>query len=359
MSHLHIRVEAESGDIVEIVPTEFEPLTAAQLERAALVPDEPLDIAFVGRDAKVNGSPLDGTPRVTSKINFRHALDVVALVPGGWLPVPFATPQHFLVDRNVISKMRSIRVRGSRSNDEAFRWWIQMFEGSTAMYNPVLTAFEGSQQRVPTLDELVLSFTAARDELLSFLPKANVVSFGREHFDAAYAQVRALDERREKEIAFLLRSVPRLLNRTPRYTERSTETFLLEVARELGVEQQSPVVLAALSTLYEDIHGNRLSYGRLVLKPKKSYTREDAYNAISDLHHIVLAGAGHAFLPGSHFSLCTADRGLALFWSSLRFLGSDSGDNTLDLQYTMTTDLLYRLEEAEVLELAARLCGDA
>lgn len=359
MPHMRLRCEFHDGRTLEVSPTTFEPLTAAQLEHAIQYPGAPLDLAFHGIDAVVDGEPVATSGRVTTKVTFPHSPAPYALVARGWLPMPFATPQHFLVDRNVVAILKSIRARGPRPDDASFVWWTQLFEGATSLFNPLLYAYEGQYRRTPTMEEFITAFHAGVAELQQSFPRATVVQYEQQHFESAFEQLQALDACGSRDTQFLLKAIPLVLHRVPRKREQAVQAQVLNLARDLGVLLSSPIVLAVLSVLYEDVHGIAPSYGRRLLKPTASYTAGDAYNAVSDLRHIELAALSQAVLPDKAFALCTSDRGIALFWSALECRGVATEDSQLSLWYSLGTDLLPRLSEVEVKSVMQALTCDA
>lgn len=76
-------------------------------------------------------------------------------------------------------------------------------------------------------------------------------------------------------------------------------------------------------------------------------------NALADLRHIELAGAGQTLLP-EKFALCTCDFALAGFWSALALRGDARGSGQVEFTYDLTPDLLHRLEHPGLAALAAR-----
>lgn len=109
MSDLILRVQFDDGRIFEGNPTSFEPLKAYHLQSLLLNPSLPIELAFTAIDVQIDGVKIEGTGRATTHITFLHPPQPYALVPKGWLPMPFAVPQHFLVDKNVVSILKKIR----------------------------------------------------------------------------------------------------------------------------------------------------------------------------------------------------------------------------------------------------------
>ena len=228
---------------MEVTPTLFFPLSGEQLQSAIQNPDAPTELNFVGIEAVIDGIPEQGTPRVTTNIRFAHTPAPYALVEGGWLPMPFVTTQHFLVDRNVVSTLRSIRSRGARTDELSFAWWTKLFEGGSGTLNPLLYAYEGRHRRTPTTEEFVQQYLEGVSELIQAFPAATVIQHHQEHFDIAYAQLTALTARGEIDTTFLLAAVPLISDRVPRSRERKIQDQIIALAARHGVVRGAPVVL--------------------------------------------------------------------------------------------------------------------
>ena len=352
MSHLRIQCKYPDGRSVEITPSTIEPLGVQHLWKLKEDPASGIEFKIKGRDAISDGNPLCGEVSIRTTINFTHPPKPVALVPYGWLPMPFVVPQRFLVDRNVVSILRRIRERGMSPQDQAFSWWIEMFEGGSGIFNPLLYAYEGAFRRIPTYIEFVTSYEDGVDELKTAFPKANVIEFSEPLYRGAYAQLTALAERGERETAFIVEAIPLVLERVSRTRDEHLRDTLIRIAGARSINPGSLVVLAVLSVLYDDTQGKVPSIGRRLLKPKSDYSLHDAYNAISDLRHIELAALSHAVIDDGAFSLCTNDHALAEFWCSLSPYGFRTPDALLNIGYTIGIELMPRLSAVEIASIA-------
>lgn len=145
---------------------------------------------------------------------------VFSLVKGGWLPLPFAIPPRFLVDRNVVISLRKLRLGQTVLNGQALTWWTKFFEEGAALFNPLPYAFEAGFRRKPTMDEFMAAYDEGVAELRASLPKCRIIHFEQAHYRAAYTQLEAFDRRNECETKFLLRVCP-LIRRARPKTQRT------------------------------------------------------------------------------------------------------------------------------------------
>jgi len=351
MSDFILKFQSELGQSVSIRPTSFAPLSFSQLLQAKHFAGAGIDVKFRGIDAVIDGVPQDEITVTTAKMVFPNSPEPYALVVGGWLPLPFVIPKNFLVDRNVVAKLRRIRARGPRRDDVNFQWWRQFIDGTAVTFNPLLYAYEGGSRCLPTMDEFVAAYREGAQELRSAFPAAQIIDFEREHFESAYSQLVMLRSRGERDAEFLCHAVPFINQRVPRGQERRILDALMKIAGDGAVFQNSLVGLAVLSVLYEDVHGKRPSIGRRLLKPKAKFTVEDAYNALSDLRHIEIAALSHAVIPDQKFALCTNDVGVAMFWCALSVRGQQEEGALLNIHYSLNENLVPRLHYEEIGEL--------
>ena len=142
-----------------------------------------------------------------------------ALVPGGWLPLPFVIPSKFLVDRNVVAAFRKLRDRPERQDLQAFQWWTRFFDEGTGTFSPLPYAWEGGFRRTPSFSEFVAAFEEGASELRNALPKVQVISLADEHYRAAHQLVVAMVPRAKREADFLCAACPMIANRVSRRNE--------------------------------------------------------------------------------------------------------------------------------------------
>lgn len=354
MTHLFLRCEFDSGDIVEFVPRFVHPLGVAELhllhKQTAAV-----GLKFEADDLSVNGEPKSERTTVRTTMTFRKSPAIFALVRGGWLPLPLAIPPRFLVDRNVVIALRKLRLGQLALEKQEIKWWLQLLEHGSAIFNPLPYAFEAGYRRKPTMKEFAAAYDEGAAELSRSFPKCEVVSYQSANYRGAYTQLEAFDERNAAETEFLRRTCELVADRVSRQTESEVLKRVLGIADSLGIPRASMAVLGVISCLYEDLHGTSPSIGRKIIKPSKKYSTADAFNALNDLRHIELAVAGQAYFGDHAFYLCTRDRAIAMLWCALSPRGLSPTGGAVELTFDLTRDLVPRLEEDEILELKTLL----
>lgn len=357
MAQFVFRAEFEEGRSIEIVPTFVRPLGPSEIHFLEADETSALEMEIEANEAVVDGEKKLGLAKIKANVSFNKPPLVYALVQGGWLPLPFATPPRYLVDRNVVIALRKIREGKVVANAESLQWWIKFISEGGGIFNPLPFAFEAGFRRKPTMAEFMSAYDEGADELLHALPGCHIVKFSDINYRAAYAQLEAFDDRYEREVRFLQVTCPLVAQRHSRRTEVEVAKAIVRTADKCEVNRASLPVLAVFSCLYEDVHGTPPSIGREVLKPKTAYTEADAFNAISDIRHIEIAAAGQTYFKQEAFALCTCDRALALLWSALSLRGEFPSRRDIEFRFELTTDLFSRLTEVELLELKSLLCA--
>lgn len=356
MAPFSFRAEFEEGRSIDIVPTFIHPLGVDEIRKLEADDTSAFDLTLEGENAVIDGVASPGQATVTAKVAFNNPTTIFALFRGGWLPLPFAIPARFLVDRNVVISLRKIREGKVAANAQALQWWTNFFAEGAGVFNPLPYAFEAGYRRKPTMAEFVSAFDEGASELSDALPKCHIIRFEETQYRAAYAQLEAFDERNERETKFLQAACPLVVQRVPRHTQAEVAETIIKAADSFELNRGSLATLAVLSCLYEDMHGTPVAIGRRILKPKSVYSEADAFNALSDLRHIELAAAGQAYFKQEAFSLCTCDRPMALLWSALSARGESASDGSIEFTFDLTSDLFSRLSEDELLELKHMLC---
>lgn len=358
MTPFFLRSVFDDGTSVEVSPDYVRPLRPMHIRAIDADRNATVEIELECDDAVIDGKVITGRAVVKASIGFDRPATVYCLVPGGWLPMPFVIPRRFLVDRNVVIALRKIREGKVVANAETIQWWTGLLSDGSALFNPLPFAFESGFQRKPTMSEFVSAYDEGVAELGQAMPDCQIVRFESVHYRAAYEQLERFDSRNEREIRFLQTVCPIVAQRIARSSESDAVKSIFEAADAHQVARSSFVVIAVLSCLYEDVHGTIRAVGRQILKPASNYLEATAFNALNDLRHIELTGAGQAHFDGDAFSLCTSDKALALFWSALSVRGAPFGKGATRFTFEVTRDMFFRLSEAELAPLLQLLSAE-
>lgn len=350
-----MRVEFKDGRNIEFIPNFAYPLGVSDIRALASTERASLNLAFEANDPIIDGVKSAGRSKISSTIDFSEETKIFGLVSGGWLPLPFVTPQQFLVDRNVVIALRKIRNGATFDDIASFQWWTKFFEEGGATFNPLPYAFESGFRRTPTIEEFKTSYGEGVSELNIAFPKCKIIDYDNRIFTAVYSQLRAFDARNSNELKFLLATCPIVSERKTGKAETAAFNVILALAKEAGIGQGSFALLAVLSCLYESTTGSPISIGRLLLKPTQAYTEAAAYNALSDLRHIELAAAGQGCFKDREFALCTRDKGLALFWSALSIRAEIDSQNVITFNFDLSIPLFERLNLEQIQLLVKQL----
>lgn len=158
----------------------------------------------------------------------------------------------------------------------------------------------------------------AQKALGLLLSGAKVTAVGKVQRKALQSMLHENAEARGKATRLLMRACPAVIDRPKPAGRERRATEVLAMAAEEGVRPGSLVVLALLSCVYDQPSNHKVfTPGRAVLKPKRSYTREDAFNALMDLWFLELLLNAAAISPDKLPVLYTRDAGLAAFWVGL------------------------------------------
>jgi hypothetical protein len=352
-SYFTIRHEAEeSHDIVEFSPCFVAPLGLDELTSNE---QSPLDFKFKVDKFIVNGVAQNGQKWIKAPIVFHEPLRIFALVQGGWLPPPFAMPRCFLVDRNVVIKLREIREMNHSKLGQSVQYWLSFFEQNSAVFNPLPYAFEAGLRRKPTIEEFIKAYDDGVNELHTSLPGCTVMKCNDDQYKAGYAQLEAFDERYARESQFLQKTVPLIVDRVSRNQEQRVLSKIITDADSLGINRRSLISLLVLSCLYENIDGVPPSIGRKIIKPKPNYGEGDCYNAITDLRHIEVAMAVDSLFPEKAFSLCTCDEGITSLWCALAQNGEITKEKMIEITFDTPFHLFQRLTSSNMDDLRVML----
>lgn len=358
--NLSFRAAFADGQSLGFCPKAIRPYGLSEIRALARERNPSLTLECLADNPIVNGETVNGTGRLRGRITFTEPAKIFALVPnGGWFPVPFASPQHFLLDRNVVANFHKLRRRENFSDRASYEHWTGFFDQGTAFFNPLPYAFEGSAKRIPGFEEFVQAFERGVRELQTAFPNCRVVRYSASQYRMVYSVLLTIHTKTPREIAFLCEAAQIVLPYASDAKLRSLADRILALADRHNVDRQSLALLVVLSCIYANPKAPAADYiGRMILKPTQDFGPADAYNAVSDLRHIELAALGYAHIAtDSGFALCTSDMGVASLWCALgiRDMTETAGETEFTVDYL--PELFPRLTDLE--EIAHMLAGRA
>ena len=262
-----------------------------------------------------------------------------------------------LIDRNILSVLSSVSGLSNRQDAEANRWWLSFLNRPQCVINPVLCAIEGAEGTIPSFEEFRVSFDVACNYVREHLPNAQVVNFGEEAYQAAYASVEELVARYENEKAFLISVAPLLTNRKKVSELQGVEDNLFSLCSRFGLEIFSLPLIAALSCLYESREGEERSIGRKIIKPSEYYDERKAHNTISDLRALEFLAIANGLGIGS-ITFCTRDKALAALWCALKMEPGYWDNGAVSINMSLGAQLFPGLSEDEINQLHQRMVGN-
>jgi hypothetical protein len=347
-----IRYIAQTGETIDILPKSFKPFSYDELESRdeAQAPTYSLEIEASSIEGLADRNEPSGPGTVTIPITFGQPVSIFGLVEGGWLPLPFVQPAKFLVDRNVVASLVQIRRGISRPDLIHTNWWFEFFKDFSVEINAALYALEGNKRRTPTFDEFCHAFDEASAEIGSQLPGVTLTRYEHSHYLAAYALIIDFADRNRRETEFLIRIAPQVAERVADSHLHKIQSAILNQAKQFGLKLSSLVILTCLACLYERRDGSGLLAARRIIKPSRTYSEQDAHNALSDLRALELFASGLG-LERESFALCTCDKSIAAFWSGLWAHSHRWENEKLTFTVSLSDALFPRLEESDRDEL--------
>lgn len=275
-------------------------------------------------------------------IEFRDEVPFYGLVPGGALPPQYLMGSSFVLDRNVISRLR--RVDASERSAQGIRpAWTEWLNTSENVFNPLSGVFEGGHRRLPTPEEFAGGVSEVRELIQRSLPLARILPISDDILARMYAWRLGLNARTEREMEFLVAVNAVLCNRVSGQGLSSAEAEVIALAQRHRVT--SGLVLGVVAAvLFEPADGGDEVPARRVLKFKHSYSSGDAYNAVSDLRSLEFMALSAA-IAGRH-ALLTADHPLALLWCGLNLRPHSVEDGVPRVAISCDRRLLPRIREA-------------
>jgi hypothetical protein len=353
MPDILLKQDGADGKTNKVRPTDFTPLTLDDLSSLLDDPKSSIDIAYRGEWYDITEKNCHEKINGTMSVVFDKPPRPFALVRGGWLPMPFVIPPQFFVDRNVVSKLKSLTSSNPRPSEADFSSWMQTLLQGRPLFNPLPYAWESANRRRPTFSEFEQELVKARQEILHAFPNATVSSFEAKSTAAAYHQLIEFVEREQRQTQFLLNVAPNLVDTVADSKIEQTKQRIFAAALAHGVPRRGILMFAVMSTLFES--NREMSIGRSLLKPKPNYNVADAYNAISDLRAIELLVGSHAMAPTHPPALATDDIALVKFWCALGLRAKMPITGGWKFSYSFSNLLFARLDSKQIASLNAEL----
>lgn len=343
----------DDGNSVELTPESFVPLGLTDLWSLKNETTS-YKLEFSAVNPRINGEIQTGDASISGKFTFNETPEPFALVPGGWLPIPLANCQRFLVDRNVVDRLKKIHNHTTSTSINKFKFWMQFIEQETALFNPLLYAWEGNQERKPSFSEFVNAFVDGAKEIKKALPSCHVTNYTNDDYLNTYKIIENFAHRAKQESKFLELACPLITNRVKQGNENSIKEKLIKAAKESSLELNSITFIVTLSCLYDDPQGIKRSIGREVLKPNKS----KIHNALSDIRSIETTVINQILFGNQSFSLATRDHGLTSLWCALLPRGNLFNENDIRFNFNLPEALFPRLNRDEIIGIEELLQND-
>ncbi len=200
-----LKLITQNNESVEFSPQKFLPMSYNDLV-CAIQGKNPLKFEGFADSFKIttNQNNSKSGCSFSFNINFNNPPSIFVLVEGGWLPLPFADPGIFIVDRNVISVLSKISEKKCRTDVQHTKWWLKFIQESSFIINPILYAFEGDKQRLPLFEEFVASFEDASIKIAKQFPYCNLIKYTPEKYLTVYKFLSDFADRTDREIKFLM-----------------------------------------------------------------------------------------------------------------------------------------------------------
>lgn len=281
---------------------------------------------------------------LSAKLKFLSFSNTFVLVKKGWLPLHLAQPQNFFLDRNIISRIKTMQGKSKENRCKLEYQELNFLNSNEVTLNVLLHAIEADYQRNPTFQEFCDSVTDSRIAIKNIFPNVNVFDFNDEYLKIAYDFVFNDGVKFSNLMNFFMEISNFLLSKCSVGAEQKVLDNLIRSAEKNSISLKSLSFYAAISCLYEDIHGDIFSIGRKLIKPKMQFTIKDAYNVAADIRHIELTSVFQVLDEPRVVNFITKDMALAALWVSTNPLVTIS-ENNYNIKYEVHNLLLPRLSE--------------
>ncbi len=303
----------------------------------------------------IDGNKSKTRQDISTKITFNHAIRTYTLLHDGWLPIPFVPYKKLLLDRNVISILQKNPSTSHRKDHSDTKWWLNLAIETQTFFNIFPYCMEGNRKSTPSYNDFKISYFDSVSRLKSLFPSARIITYQEIHLNEAYALVEEINKNHENEVNFLSQINTIILHRLSNNKLTKACDKIIAAAIKYKIHSNPLLLLSALSCLYEDKNSSGLSPARRVLKPKKSFSSENAYNALSDLRMLYVSIQSKKIL-NEETPLCTCDKHLAALWCSLVPIKVENDNSPLfKVKFTVTEDTFPRLDASQRQDLINKI----
>lgn len=270
-----------------------------------------------------------------------------ALVKGGWLPLIYTfSNSNIIADRNIVTEIKARFSKGeisppNRVHDDFIDYMSD--KNCSCTIHTISYALESNQRKLPSADKIKEQHRAALDTISNALPHIKI--WPKSDSDLKYLTdlMEQLREYFNDGVRLLTKIAPLLINSPSRCMRIERWKNIAEIARAENISTYHIAFLACLSASTADQSFNP---AQKLIKPKASYTEEDAYNSMYDIFLIMLSNVLQTQAPERKIALVTRDKNLAIFWMGLTFAPpSNPGQQMIGLHEKLLPVSQEELEE--------------
>lgn len=293
------------------------------------------------------------TYRIKLKIKPKEKPTAFILDMNGLSTPLLSKAKLILVDRNIISNIKTIYDRKNHNDNKSNEYWLNFLDSPCYFLNAALCASEGVHKKTPTYEQFSDELKKANEILKKNFPKANIITHENTACKAAYYLTKDIYKNYNKDVAFLKEVSPLIFQRYPEHKLIEIESKIISIGIKHGLKWLGFPLIACLSCLYE---GNKnKSIGKEVLKPKKEYTDQMAHNALMDLYSLTFLIQSNIKIVNK-IGLCTADKGLSKFWDAIEINdNADTFSEEFKFSVTFKAAMFERLNTEELSAFEERL----
>ncbi|VVQ37021.1 hypothetical protein [Pseudomonas fluorescens] len=270
-----------------------------------------------------------------------------ALVEGGWVPLIYTFSNgNIIADRNIISEIKARFSKGelspsNRNHDDFIDFMTD--KNCSCTIHTISYALESNQRKLPSSATMKEQHHAALKILHNSLP--HIKTWPKSNSDLNHL-IKLMDSLRDyfiEGVRLLTKIAPLLINSPSRGMRIDRWRKMAAIAKSENVSIHHVAFLACLSASTANQNFNP---AKNLIKPKKNYNEDDAYNSMYDMFLIMFSNMLQTQAPEQKVTLVTRDKNLALFWMGLTFSPSiTSGQQKIGLHESLLPVSQQELEE--------------